>query len=338
MSKHSIYVNAAVFVSVSVLLVACGGGGGGGGGDNVTASSAPVVISATNAEEVAAASYKTTSGLEGGGSGATSVIPAAVTQPASTNIDLVNVLLSQVKAAPQRVSANAAGSLTGAVVSETIDCFNGGSMSITFDDADNNQQLSTGDSMSFNANLCSEDGMTMNGSVTMNVVSAIGHSETDLPYSMQLSIQASNFTVTEGAESFALNGGMTLSESTSDGVSFTNSLTGSSIQVTEGGVNASLYNFSIEASEDNSILPYAYTLDLNATVDSAELGGSVTIVTDIVFAGSGLDNPSSGQATITGANNSRVTLIALDSVNVRLEVDADGNGSVETIDTTWDAL
>ena len=104
MSKRTNYVNAAVFVSVSVLLGACGGGGG-GGSDSVTTSSAPVTISAANAEAVAAASYKTTAGLEGGGSGTTGFLTGAVTQTASPGIDLVDVLISQVKTIPQRASA-----------------------------------------------------------------------------------------------------------------------------------------------------------------------------------------------------------------------------------------
>jgi hypothetical protein len=149
----------------------------------------------------AAASYKTTAGLEGSGSGATGFLTGAVTQTASPDIDLVDVLMTQAKKLPQLAAANPAGSLTGVVVSETIACTNSGSISITFDDADNNQQLSTGDSMSFNASNCAEDGMTM-----------------------------------------------------------------------------------------------------NATVSSSELGGSVSIVTDTVFQGFDLDYPSSGQATITGAN------------------------------------
>jgi len=336
MSKYTNYVNAAVFVSVSALLGACGGGGGGGDGGNVTASSAPVTISAANAEEVAAASYKTTAGLEGSGSGATGFLTGAVTQTASPGIDLVDVLISQVKTIPQLASANPAASLTGVVVSETIACAISGSITITFDDADNDQQLSTGDSMSFAANDCTEDGMIMNGSVTMNNVSVSGD-PLSAPHSMQLSMQANNFTVTEGVESIALNGGMTMAESTNDNVLFTHSITGSSIQVTEGGVSAGLSNFSIVATEDNNTL--AYTLDLNATVSSSELGGSVTIVTDTVFAGIEPNEPSSGQATITGANNSSVTLIAMGSDNVRLEIDEDGNGTAETfIDTTWGAL
>lgn len=339
MSKRTNYVNATVFASVSVLLGACGGGGG-GGSDSVTTSSAPVTISAANASEVAAAAYESTAGLEGGGSGTTSFLTGAVTQTSSINIDFVDILISQVKTAAQLASANAAASLTGVVISETMPCTTSGSISITFDDIDNNQELSTGDSMSFAANDCIEDGMVMNGSVSINNVTVSGDPQTPLsPYSMQFRIQANNFTVTEGIESVALNGSMTIAESTSDGVLFTHSISGSSIQVTEGGVTAGLSNFTIEASEDNSILPYAYTLDLNATVSSPEIGGSVSIVTDIVFAGFGIDYPSSGQATITGANNSRVTLIALNSIDVRLEIDADGDGAADTItDTTWDAL
>ena len=334
MSKRTNYVNAAVFVSVSVLLGACGGGGG--GSDSVTTSSAPVTISAANAEAVAAASYKTTAGLEGSGSGTTGFLTGVVTQTASPGIDLVDVLISQVKTIPQRASVNAAGSLTGVVVSETIACAISGSMTITFDDADNDQQLSDGDSMSFSANDCTEDGMIMSGGVSMNNVSVIGD-PLSAPHSMQLSMQANNFTVTEGVESIALNGGMTMAESTNDGVLFTHSITGSSIQVTEGGVSAGLSNFSIEATEDHNTM--AYTLDLNATVSSSELGGSVTIVTDTVFAGIEPNEPSSGQATITGANNSRVTLIAMGADNVRLEIDEDGNGTAETfVDTTWGAM
>ncbi len=337
MSRRSYCINAAVFVPLSALLVACGGGGGGGGGGNVTASSAPVTISAANAEEVAAASYKTTAGLEGGGSGATGFLTGAVTENSPPgDINLVDTLIKKIKDVPELASANGAASLTGVVVSETIACTNSGSISITFDDADNDQQLSTGDTMSFSASNCSEDGMTMNGSVSMNNVSVSGD-PLSAPHSMQLSIQANNFTIMEVGESAALNGGMTVSESTSDGILFTHSITGSSIEVTEGGVSASLSNFNIEATEDNNTL--AYTLDLNATVSSSELGGSVTIVTDTVFAGIEPNEPTSGQATITGANNSRVTLIAMGADNVRLEIDEDGNGTAETfIDTTWGAL
>ena len=66
---------------------------------------------------------------------------------------------------------------------------------------------------------------------------------------------------------------------------------------------------------------------------------TIYVVTDATFQGVEPNDPFTGQATITGANNSSVTLIAVDSVNVTLEVDADGDGiPEETIPTTWDAL
>ena len=98
MSECTNFANAVLFVSASALLSACGGGGGGGGGDSVTTSSAPVAISAVNAPQVAGAAYESTAGLEGGGGGTTAFLTGAVTQTASVNIDLVDVLISKAKA------------------------------------------------------------------------------------------------------------------------------------------------------------------------------------------------------------------------------------------------
>ena len=159
------------------------------------------------------------------------------------------------------------------------------------------------------------------------------------PFSLQFTIQANNFSVTENGETASLNGGMTLSQSTTDGLSFTNSISGTSIALAETGGSASLSAFVVSSTEDMS--SGAYSFDITATVSSPEIGGAVTIVTDITFQGVDPNDPFTGQGTITGANNSSVTLIAVDSVNVTLLVDADGDGVVDpdgTINTTWDAL
>ena len=105
--------------------------------------------------------------------------------------------------------------------------------------------------------------------------------------------------------------------------------------MSETGGSATLSAFQLSSTENGA----AYTLDMNATVSSGEIGGSVTIVTDATFQGVDPNDPFTGQATITGANNSSVTLIAMDEVNVTLEVDADGDAIPEDIiPTTWDAL
>jgi len=105
--------------------------------------------------------------------------------------------------------------------------------------------------------------------------------------------------------------------------------------LSETGGSATLSAFQLSSTENGA----AYTHDMNATVSSSEIGGSVTIVTDATFQGVDPNDPFTGQATITGANNSSVTLIAMDEVNVTLEVDADGDAIPEDIiPTTWDAL
>ena len=53
----------------------------------------------------------------------------------------------------------------------------------------------------------------------------------------------------------------------------------------------------------------------------------------------GADYPFAGEMLITGANNATIRLIALDSVNVRIETDTNGDGVVDaTEDTTWDDI
>ena len=53
----------------------------------------------------------------------------------------------------------------------------------------------------------------------------------------------------------------------------------------------------------------------------------------------GDDYPYDGEIEIVGANNASIRIIALDATTVRLEVDSNGDGTVDdVIDTTWDAL
>jgi len=49
--------------------------------------------------------------------------------------------------------------------------------------------------------------------------------------------------------------------------------------------------------------------------------------------------PVRGVRVVTGAANSSETITAVDSINITIDIDADGNGTVDqTINTTWGAL
>ena len=332
MSKLTNKLNSVLLLSAAAALAACGGGSG--GGSDSAASADPVAISSDNAPQVAGAAYNASGSLEGAGLGGAGFLTGAVTETSGGGIDMVEVIIAQLKASQAWFANHAAALVTGAVVTATENCTDGGSLSFTLNDADDNQDLSTGDSLSATFSSCSEAGTVLNGVISINNV-VISGDPLSFPYSLQLTIQANNFSVTENSEIASLNGAMTLSQSTGDGVSFTNTISGTSMALTETGGSATLSAFQLSSTENGS----AYTLDMNATVSSSEIGGAVTIVTDATFQGVEPNDPFTGQATITGANNSSVTLIAVDSVNVTLEVDADGDGiPEETIPTTWDAL
>ena len=332
MSKLMKSVNSVLLLSAAAGLAACGGGSG--GGSDSGASADPVAISSANAPQVAGAAYNASGSLEGAGLGGAGFLTGAVTETTAGGVDMVEVIIAQLKASQSWFENHAAAFVTGAVVTATENCTDGGSFSFTLNDADDNQDLSTGDSLSATFSSCSEAGTVMNGTISINNL-VISGDPLAPPYTLQLTIQANNFSVTENSETASLNGAMTLSQSTGDGVSFTNSISGTSMALNETGGSATLSAFQLSSTENGS----AYTLDMNATVSSSEIGGAVTIVTDATFQGVEPNDPFTGQATITGANNSSVTLIAVDSVNVTLEVDADGDGVPEDIiPTTWDAL
>lgn len=334
MSGFTNKLNSALLLSAAAGLAACGGGSG--GGSDASAGADPVAISATNAPQVAGAAYDASVSLEGAGLGGAGFLTGVVAVSGADGIDMVEVIVDRLKASQTWFADQQAAFVTGAVVTATENCTDGGSFSFTLNDADDNQELSSGDSVSATFNSCSEGGTVLNGVLSINNIAITGD-PAGFPYSLQLTIQANNFSVTEASETASLNGALTLGRSTSDGVSFSSSISGTSIALTENGGAATLSAFQLGSTED--ISSGAYSFDMTATVSSPDIGGAVSIVTDVTFEGVDPADPYVGEATITGANNSSVTLIALDEINVRLLVDENGDGATDaTIDTTWAAL
>ncbi len=333
MSNHTILKITGILSCSLFVLAACGGGGS-GSGDNPAAASAPVTISAANAPQVSGAAYDSAIGLDNAASSG-SVLTGAVTQ-AGGGVDITGAIVSVLGAAQPLISGGQFSSLTGVVVSGSDVCAGGGSFSFTLDDVDNNSDISTGDTMDLSFNNCNEAGVVLSGGLSLTGLVVSGDITT-FPYSLQFTMQMKKLQTVENGESTKLDGTATFVESTTDGVVFNNSLSGSSIQYTAGGITVTVTAFRLDTTEDSGT--GVYTLDASAAVSSSSLGGTATVVTDVPFQGAGSNDPFIGQATITGASNTRVTLIALDAVNVRLEVDEDGDGVTDTtIDTTWDAL
>jgi len=340
MSKRTNYVNAAVFVSVSVLLGACGGGGGGGdGASNVGISASdPVAITPDNATEVASATFEATDGLTGNSEGAVGFLPASVGQASAAQINVIKTIIQQAKRAPVFLSGDGTGVAPAATRPIAEDCENApnGSISGTFNDNDNDLTLSTGDSVSMTANNCDFGGVVMNGTISMSNVVVSGD-ESSPPYSMQFRMQATNFSVSVSGETVVMSGDGTIGESSIDGFNFSSSVSGNGIRITAAGETLTLTDYDILETENEATGEYA--ISINATISSSSVGGSVTVTTDVALSGIGSGDPSAGQVTCVGANSSSLTLTVVDSLNVEIEVDTDGiGGPDETLSLAWTAL
>jgi len=328
MSQLKQLIKSGCVLTATGLLVACGGGGGGGGGTAGIAAAAPVVVTPANATQVASASLGASDGLSGNTAGILGAVPAAVGSTSSTDVNIVETIIDQVRKAPQT-----GGSDVSIAAVQNIDqpC-DSGTLNVSFNDADNSATLTTGDSVSMSANNCTFSGVTMNGSISVSNIVVTGDQVTP-PYSLQLSLTTSGFSVSSGGEVAAINGDGTISESTSDGVTFTSSFSGAGIQLTAGGETLTLTNYQITNIENGA--NDAYSVDISATISISSLGGSVIVTTDVPLSGVFPFEADAGHITCTG-DNSSVTITVIDSTSVQLEVDSDGDGIMDdTFPETW---
>lgn len=334
MSNSNGVFKTILLLSATGILGACGGGGGGGGGGGTVgiAASAPVTIASANAQQVASSTFGATDGLTGSTDGAGGLVPAAVGQIRSTQINIVETIIEQARQAPDLLPISSSGVAPAAVQSLNQNC-DTGSISGTFNDNDNDLTLSTGDTVSMTANNCDISGTITNGSISLSNVVVTGD-ELSPPYSLQFRLQATNFSVSVAGETVVMGGDGTISESSNDGINITSSVSGNGIEITAGGESLILTDYNIQETENQAT--GAYSISINATVSSSSLGGSVIVTTDVALTGVGAFDADSGQITCVGAGNTRVTVIVVDSVNVQLEVDQNGDGITDaTLSAAW---
>ena len=334
---------AAALLAFVVSLIGCGGGGGGDGGGTVAIPTDPVNITAANAVDVASATLSAVDILSG--FNADSIIGIASvagtdTSSASVRLELADILSAQLKRLQALVpQAGAAVTIAVAIPPETFDCLVSGTLTVSGDIADPTlSTLTAGDVITGTFTNCDDgDGLVMSGTVTITIQTFTG----DLfvpPYSLTASFSLTNLSFTQAGETLTLNGTATLAESTQDDIFFTSTLSGTSLSFTDStGDAGTLTNFISEGTDDLNTLEY--TLDGSGTVATVGLAGSVQYATTTTFRGSGDNYPFEGVLVVTGADNSTETVTAVDSINITIEVDENGDGIIDQrINTTWDAL
>lgn len=299
-------------------LAACGGGSS-GSGLNSQPPAAVVNINAANAPEVA-------------GAGAT----AALSSSEAASLGAPDGSITSAGQPPTKPA------LTQALKSvpigpETTACLDGGTVTLSGDLA-NLTTLTAGDTLTFDFDACVQDGDTIDGTISMTIDAFEGDLVGGL-YNLETSTTYSMLTVQSGNDSAGIDGDVSVDIDTRNSPTVVLGVSGQSLTLDVNTRSLTLSGFSTTTTLDESMFPVAYTVDSNGSVASTEFDGTVSYESVIPFAGSGDDYPSSGEFLVSSSDGSSVRLIVLDNVNVRLQVDSDGDDAVDdTIDTTWDEL
>jgi len=308
----------------TLALAACNGGSSFSGGS--TDTSTGLGLTSTNALTAANVSYRAAFG-----SG-----------------DLANVggSIGVAAAAPGSAAPTADMQLSGFLVSalqqipfgpDEFPCIVSGSITMSGDIADP-LTLTVGDTFSIEATACDDGiGEIVDGFISMTVTDFSGDFLLGT-YLLGMNAVLDGLQVTTATDVISSTGDASIALDTMATPFVSASVSGSSMMTSSNASTETLTGYATEQSVDAGIAPAPYTLTSRGTVDSSQLADIVSYTTPVQFQGNGIDFPHTGELLITGGNSS-ARLIALDDVNVRIELDSDGDGVVDvTVDTTWDAL
>lgn len=329
MTRSRAQVGAASLLILSSILTACGGGGGGGDSgpavtqpvDNTGAPSTASRVTEANAAHIASITVNSAN-FGTGALGVSGLVPndANPSQFDSTTRALTNFEMPC-----------SAGNLGG-----------NGSISVVLDDADNNSVASAGDSVTMTFNQCRfpNDPETTDGTIVYDLTLLSGDLSGGGAYALGGTMSFSNFGVTSpvARESATMNGQLTFNANSPDGVVETGTATFSDLTVTiDGADSARLQNFVVDFTNDYATNTTTTRQNGNVVYSGV---GTLTVSQQVPWVSlMDADYPMSGSIKITAADNSSVVVTALSGGLARLDIDTDGNNTIDrTITDSWENL
>ncbi|NOR51950.1 MAG: hypothetical protein GQ470_04965 [Gammaproteobacteria bacterium] len=209
-------------------------------------------------------------------------------------------------------------------VTQSIDenCDVTGSFSATVTMVDQYTFFSQGDSISASYSNCSDDGIeTLNGSISLTFSSVSGDEYSGGAYELGMTMSLNNFTTSSSTESFVGHGDLTMVMGTDAASISYFTMSGSELYTFDGSREMLLEDYRLATTSDWGV---ETTSDIDMTIASTDLGGSITIETTTPLSTLGWDsNPSSGSMTFTGANSAKVKLDVIDNASVTISWDVD---------------
>ena len=220
---------------------------------------------------------------------------------------------------------------------DVLPCLTSGNMTISGDIADpaDTTRLSFGDTFQVVYAACNDGfGEVLDGTVDMTV----GDFSGDLvagTYLLSLDAVATDLQVATGTDTITNNGDTTVSLDTTQAPFVDVSTSGVAMRIDSGSRSDTLSNFQSSQTVDGNVTPAPYTLSAAGTLDSTVLNGIVRYSTVDTFQGVGLEFPGEGRFRVDGSESS-LQLVAIDNVNVDIEIDTNDDGVVDVvISTTW---
>ena len=308
-----------------VLVAACSGSGSGG---PAPTPSSMANIDATNAEMIAGGVVDAVfiSGsfgdvLEGGASGGLL---------GKTDNGLLKAAGSQFAGVPGFFASVP-------IPGTTIECFVDGSIIVTGQIADPTT-LSASDQIVLQFSECDDGaGQVVNGIYEI-VINSFSGDLLEGRVDLNATVTFDSFNVMESLEMTSLNGVFTLDLDTSMPPMTSVSVSGTSVSVSDNTDSATLSAFLTDVAHDGRVIPAAYTTVASGTLTSTLFEGAVNYSIPVSFQGFEGQYPYQGELLVTGADGSSVKLVALDNMNVRLEIDPGDGSGIVTQDTTWGAV
>ena len=320
-------------LSAISLLTACSGGNNGfsedaagGNGGNVPATGATIDITSANAMMITKLSYQ-----------------AALSSGALADFSGGSGLLASGPGGLSKIDgslavSNKVGNTTANVVipATTESCIPSGTMTLSGEIADPlTPTLTAGDFFDITYAMC-DDGFSVIDGALFYEVDAFNGDFVAGTYSLTMTATFTDFQVAADTDTLVSNGDLTVSIDTLQFPQVEAEASGNSLTIDGNASRTEMTNFTSLHSQNTGLDPSPYTQSSSGTLDSTLLAGVVSYSTPTEFEGFDADYPSAGVFVVTGSNNSSARLTAIDSVNVVIEIDTDGDGSFDEIfETTW---
>ena len=324
----------AKLLAIRLSLVVLSGCGSRGGdvAPSVTVSELAEITS-QNAPDIAGAVIQAT--LEGGDLGSFAGIGSGsiASDPNSQVLSkLGQVQSSQTESLRQKALT---GVLQAPLPPQTRNCLQGGTATLSGEIA-SPLTLSPDDTFTTVYSACDDGFAVVSGTYEMRITSFTGDFLGG-SFSFEVAVTLTEFQLMNAAGTGPINGEVFMSFDASASPSVTVSISSTFLSVVDGTSSQTLTNYSITQVIDT--VTNSYSMSGYGSVESSSFTGRVTFSISAALHGDGDGFAFNGEFTVTGGGGGSITIIVLDDVFIRLEIDFDGDGVLdEIVDATWQEL